>query len=129
MQKHADIGAQIANKIPNISADPLYVKMSCDICKYHHERYDGNGYPEGLRGDEIPFCAQIVAIADVYDALTSERVYKPAYSHQTAVRMILDGECGVFSDRLLTAFQNAVGGGIYSYEMSMELTFIPGFVK
>ena len=67
----------------------------------HHERYDGNGYPDGLKGDEIPISAQIVSIADVYDALVSERVYKKAFSHKKAMEMILNGECGAFNPLLL----------------------------
>ena len=63
------------------------------ICRWHHERWDGNGYPDRLKGDEIPIAAQVVALADVYDALTSERCYKHAYDHDTALRMILNGEC------------------------------------
>ncbi len=74
--------------------DEELVRMSRDICRWHHERYDGSGYPDGLKGDDIPISAQVVALADVYDALTSRRVYKPAYSHEEALRMIMDGECG-----------------------------------
>lgn len=76
------------------------VQVASDICRWHHERYDGGGYPDGLKGEEIPIAAQVVALADVYDALTNERVYKPAYSHSEALRMILDGECGAFNPLL-----------------------------
>ena len=76
------------------------IRFAYEICRWHHERYDGKGYPDGLSGDDIPISAQIVAMADVYDALTSERVYKKAFSHETAVRMILDGQCGAFSPLL-----------------------------
>ena len=68
--------------------------------RWHHERYDGSGYPDGLKGDEIPISAQVVSIADVYDALVSERVYKKAFSHEKAIEMIQSGECGVFNPLL-----------------------------
>ncbi len=113
MKTHTNIGAEIAKMIPNVTASPVYAEMSYEICRFHHERYDGKGYPAGFVGEEIPFCAQVVGIADVYDALTSERVYKPAYSHNEAIYMIFHGECGAFSERLLRAFENAVGGGIF----------------
>lgn len=77
------------------------MRTACDICRWHHERYDGRGYPDGLVGDEIPISAQVVSLADVYDALISERVYKPAYSHEQAMSMILNGECGVFNPLLI----------------------------
>ena len=75
--------------------------MSFEICRWHHERYDGQGYPDGLKGDEIPIAAQVVAIADVYDALTSERCYKKAYSDDQALEMIMNGKCGSFNPLLL----------------------------
>ena len=75
--------------------------MAYAICRWHHERWDGRGYPDGLKGDAIPISAQIVSIADVYDALTSKRVYKGAFAHEKAIRMILDGECGLFNPLLL----------------------------
>ena len=81
---------------------------SYDICRHHHERWDGKGYPDGLRGDEISIWAQVVAVADVYDALTSERVYKAAYSREKAVDMIYHGECGAFNPKLLEVFRNAL---------------------
>ena len=71
------------------------------ICRWHHERYDGRGYPDGLKGDDIPISAQVVSLADVYDALTSKRVYKAAFSHKKAMEMILGGECGIFNPMLL----------------------------
>ena len=83
-----------------IMNEPL-VKTACEIGRWHHERYDGKGYPDGLKGDEIPISAQIVSIADVYDALVSERVYKKAFSHEKAMEMILNGECGAFNPLLL----------------------------
>ena len=77
------------------------VKYARQICRWHHERYDGGGYPDGLKGEEIPIAAQVVSIVDVYDALTSQRVYKEAYSHEKAMQMILTGECGAFQPLLL----------------------------
>ena len=77
------------------------LQVAYNICRWHHERYDGGGYPDGLRGEEIPVEAQVVALADVYDALTSTRVYKQAFPHGVAMRMIMGGECGVFNPLLL----------------------------
>ena len=84
--------------------DEEYFRYCYDICRHHHERYDGRGYPDGLKGDEINIAAQIVSIADVFDALVAERVYKKAFDKETAYSMILNGECGCFSPRLLEAF-------------------------
>lgn len=100
MQSHTLIGAEMLKELPVHQDNPL-VKIAYAICRSHHERYDGNGYPDGLKGDAIPLPAQVVALADVYDALTSERVYKKAYSHETAIQMILDGQCGAFNPLLL----------------------------
>lgn len=104
MKTHTTIGAQMLRQLPtNHNADLLHVAH--DICRWHHERWDGSGYPDGLKGDDIPIAAQVVALADVYDALTSERVYKPAFSHEKAVSMILTGECGAFSPKMRRCFQ------------------------
>lgn len=100
MKTHSAIGAQILSDTPYGQQEEL-VQLARDICRWHHERYDGRGYPDGLQGEEIPIEAQVVSLADVYDALTSERVYKPAYSHEKAMQMILDGECGLFNPLLL----------------------------
>ena len=81
--------------------DAPLVKTARQICHWHHERYDGRGYPNGLKGDDIPIGAQAVALADVYDALTSERCYKKAFDHDTALHMILNGECGAFNPLLM----------------------------
>ena len=81
-------------------SEPL-VRVAHDICRWHHERFDGKGYPDGLVGDEIPISAQVVSLADVYDALVSERVDKKAFSHERAIQMILNGECGAFNPVLL----------------------------
>ena len=75
------------------------------ICRYHHERCDGKGYPEGLKEEQIPFCAQVVGIADVYDALIEKRVYKEPFSHERAIEMILNGECGKFSDKIINCLR------------------------
>lgn len=100
MKTHSVIGASMLEGLPFHQNEPL-VKVAYEICRWHHERYDGNGYPDGLSGEDIPISAQIVALADVYDALTSDRVYKKAYSHEVALQMILDGECGTFNPLLL----------------------------
>lgn len=100
MKTHSEEGAKILGRITLRKEEPL-LHYGYEICRWHHERYDGKGYPDGLKGDEIPISAQIVALADVYDALTSKRVYKDAYSHEKTIRMILDGECGQFNPLLL----------------------------
>ncbi len=100
IEKHTVIGADILSELKMYSDEPL-MKMAYQICRWHHERFDGKGYPDGLKGDEIPISAQVVALADVYDALTSERVYKKAYSHEKAIHMIKDGECGSFNPLLI----------------------------
>lgn len=103
MKNHTLQGCSILSRLHYINDSEFY-KYCYDICRFHHERYDGSGYPDHLKGDEIPFWAQVVALADVYDALVSERVYKKAYSHNEAVRMIIEGECGAFSEKLLECF-------------------------
>ncbi len=108
MKTHAAAGAQMLEKLPDCQETQL-VRTAYEICRWHHERYDGQGYPDGLRGDEIPISAQAVGLADVYDALISERSYKKAFSHETAVRMILNGECGEFNPLLTECFKQAEG--------------------
>ena len=98
---HSLIGAKMLSELPLDQQEAPLVKVASDICRWHHERYDGNGYPDGLKGDEIPIAAQVVALADVYDALTSERCYKKAYSHSKALEMIFEGRCGAFNPTLL----------------------------
>ena len=100
MKTHTLIGARMLEDMSAYKDEPL-VKMAYQICRWHHERYDGKGYPDGLKGDEIPISAQVVSLADVYDALVSERVYKKAFSHEKAMEMILAGECGNFNPLLL----------------------------
>lgn len=108
MKTHAKIGAKMLEQIPAYQDEPL-VRTACEICRWHHERYDGRGYPDGLTGDDIPISAQVVALADVYDALTSDRCYKKAIPHEKAVQMILDGECGMFNPVLLECLKNVEG--------------------
>ena len=105
MKEHAMQGYTILENVPDIKNEEL-IKIAKEICRWHHERYDGGGYPDGLRGEEIPISAQIVSIADVYDALTSERCYKKAFDHDTAMKMILDGECGTFNPKLIRCLQD-----------------------
>ena len=93
MKQHSSIGAEMLKTVPNYNNNDL-LKYAYQICRWHHERYDGHGYPDGLVGNQIPISAQVVSIADVYDALTSERCYKKAYSHEQAMKMIIDGQCG-----------------------------------
>lgn len=100
MKTHTIEGARLLKNLPMRENEPL-VKIGYDICRWHHERYDGNGYPDGLKEDEIPITAQIVALADAYDALRSSRVYKPPYSHEKTMNMIMNGECGEFNPVLL----------------------------
>ncbi len=104
MKTHSLVGAQMLGMVTEYKDEPL-VKTACEICRWHHERYDGRGYPDGLTGDEIPISAQIVALADVYDALTSDRCYKKAYTPEKSVQMIVDGQCGTFNPLLLECLQ------------------------
>lgn len=104
MKTHCSKGGEMIRKIAWID-DREYLLYAYEICRYHHERWDGGGYPEGLRAQEIPPCALVVSVADVYDALTSNRVYKAAYSHEEATSMILHGECGLFPKWLMDCFE------------------------
>ena len=100
MKTHTTIGARMLEDLPIYQDLPL-VRIAYEICRWHHERYDGRGYPDGLKGEQIPMSAQVVALADVYDALTSQRVYKAAIPHKESIRMILAGECGAFHPLLM----------------------------
>ena len=100
MKKHTLIGASMLDKLEHYK-DEKMIKIAYQICRWHHERYDGKGYPDGLTGEQIPIAAQVVSVADVYDALVSKRVYKDAYSHEQAMKMILNGECGAFNPLLM----------------------------
>ena len=105
MKKHTIYGCELLEKFKQ--EDNEFYQYCYDICRYHHERYDGNGYPDQLKGDEIPIWAQIVSVVDVYDALVSKRVYKDPFAVEEAARMIIDGECGIFSPEMLDCFRLA----------------------
>ena len=105
MKKHTIYGCELLEKFKQ--EDNEFYQYCYDICRYHHERYDGNGYPDQLKGDEIPIWAQIVSVVDVYDALVSKRVYKDQFAVEEAARMIIDGECGIFSPEMLDCFRLA----------------------
>ena len=120
MKRHTVIGASMMEAVPVHTTEPL-VKVARDICRWHHERWDGRGYPDGLKGDDIPISAQIVALADVYDALTSARVYKPPFPHEKAVQMITNGECGAFNPLLLEILQEVAGQLADQFENSSHI--------
>ncbi len=103
MQGHTVLGARLLEQIPPLRESMLF-PYAYDIARHHHERWDGGGYPDGLKGDEITIWSQVTSIADVYDALSCKRVYKDAFPHERVVEMIVGGECGVFGPRLLEAF-------------------------
>lgn len=117
MQMHTTEGERILNNVPAQPDEPL-IRVSREICRWHHERFDGGGYPDGLKGDDIPISAQVVSLADVYDALTSRRVYKEAYPPDVAIRMIRDGECGAFNPLLLECLEDIAD------KLGSELTVI-----
>ncbi len=104
MQSHTIVGSEIVQALKGSVSDE-YIRYAYHICRYHHERWDGSGYPEGLSKDEIPICAQVVGLVDAYDALTNSQVYREAYSPDKAANMILNGECGAFSPSLLECFK------------------------
>lgn len=129
MKTHTTKGCEILAGLARMG-DREYLLYAYNICRYHHERWDGNGYPDGLKGDAIPVCAQVVSIVDCYDALTSDRVYKKAYSPEKAYNMILNGECGVFSPKLLECLKNVRGDFMrltreYSDQESLKEPFLP----
>lgn len=105
MKRHTLTGAEMIDACTIFKDEPI-VKTAYEICRWHHERYDGKGYPDGLKSEEIPIAAQVVALADVYDALTSERCYKRAFSHDEAIKMILNGECGCFNPLLIEVLRD-----------------------
>lgn len=104
MKSHTIRGCEILDTM-NTNWNPTYKKVCYEIIRHHHEKYDGKGYPDGLKGEEIPISAQLVSLADVYDALVSERCYKAAYTREEAYHMIINGECGVFSPKLMEVFR------------------------
>lgn len=107
MKEHTVRGCEILDSVELLRNSDSYVYYR-DICRWHHEKWDGKGYPDGLKGDDIPIWSQVVALTDCYDALVSKRIYKEAYSHERAVQMIEAGECGQFNPRLLKAFTQVV---------------------
>lgn len=107
MKSHSAIGSQMLLDLPEEQLASPLISVANAICRWHHERYDGRGYPDGLVGEEIPICAQVVSLADVYDALTSERSYKKAFSHEKALSMIIEGQCGTFNPLLLQCLTEA----------------------
>lgn len=119
IKTHTLIGAGMLREMKIYQDEPL-MKVGYEICRWHHERYDGNGYPDGLKGEEIPISAQVVGIADAYDALISERVYKKAFSHETAVAMIKNGECGAFHPLLLECLEEVQDKIFFSIEHGCE---------
>ena len=109
MKTHSMLGAEMLHDLDNFGEQPL-LQTAYEIARWHHERWDGHGYPDGLKGDEIPISAQLVSLADVYDALTSERCYKKAFSHEKAVQMIRNSECGAFNPLLLQCLTDVQAG-------------------
>lgn len=107
MKEHTVKGCDLLNQLDSVERNE-YFTYCYDICRYHHEKYDGNGYPDGLVGDKIPIWAQVVSVADCYDALTSDRPYKAAFSHEQAVEMIRTGACGAFSDEMMDCFSSVL---------------------
>ena len=127
MKTHSELGAAIIKDMDFPQDHPL-VHTAWEICRWHHERWDGKGYPDGLKGEEIPICAQVVSIVDVYDALTSERCYKKAFDHDTAIQMILDGQCGQFNPILLKCLKelSLQFSNMFDKEISGQLTILNG---
>lgn len=108
MKTHTTRGCEVLDMLAEADIQQgEFGKVSYDICRHHHERYDGRGYPDGLKGEDIPIAAQIVSVADVYDALVTERCYKKAFTTEEAYRMISNGECGVFSPKIMKCFELA----------------------
>lgn len=124
MKTHTTQGCKLLENL-RYTQDDLFYDQCYMICRHHHERWDGRGYPDGLSGDDIPLSAQVVSIADVYDALTSERVYKNAFSHEAAVDMMMNGECGVFNPLLLKCFHEVADNLREQAGMDQAITFEP----
>ncbi len=108
MKKHADFGAEIIRRTLQDVEDAEYCTIAVNIARHHHERYDGTGYPDGLKGEDIPLEARVMSLADVYDALVSERVYKKPYSREEAKRIILEGSGTQFDPKLVPLFLQCV---------------------
>ena len=107
VKQHPLVGAAMTQRFPEGITTEKLNQYSYEICRHHHERYDGSGYPDGLKGNAIPMCAQVVGIVDAYDALINDRPYKRKYEPEEAIQMISNGECGVFSNQLMQCFQEA----------------------
>lgn len=123
MKTHTVLGEEMLRNIYRYKDEPL-VKISREITRWHHERYDGKGYPDGLKGEEIPISAQVVSIADVYDALVSERVYKPARPQEEALTMIQNGECGQFNPILVECLLELKDAIKKKYDETIEDDYI-----
>lgn len=121
IKTHSIIGAEMLKDLHNTHNYPLFDK-AYEICRWHHERYDGKGYPDGLKGEEIPISAQVTSLADVYDALTSNRCYKKAFSHEKAMEMILDGQCGAFNPVLLQCLKDCEKQILAEFSDSIDTT-------
>jgi len=119
MKSHTIKGLEILEHIPQLKESGIY-EYACDIALHHHERWDGSGYPDGLKGDEISIWAQVVSLADVYDALNSKRVYKPPYPRDEVLEMIRTGQCGVFNPRLLDSFFQVEEQLFHMYRSKIE---------
>ncbi len=122
MKTHSIYGAELLEKFRQ--DDNQFYKYCYNICRYHHERYDGRGYPDKLKGDEIPICAQIVGLVDVYDALVSKRIYKESFTHDLAVKMIKEGECGEFSPEVMECFNLAYADFFEVVEVLENCSFV-----
>ena len=107
VKQHPLVGAAMTQRFPEGVTTEKLNQYSYEICRHHHERYDGSGYPDGLKGNAIPMCAQVVGIVDAYDALINDRPYKRKYEPEEAIQMISNGECGAFSNQLMQCFQEA----------------------
>lgn len=121
IKTHSVIGAEMLQDLHNTHNYPLFDK-AYEICRWHHERYDGKGYPDGLKGEEIPISAQVTSLADVYDTLTSNRCYKKAFSHEKAMEMILDGQCGAFNPVLLQCLKDCEKQILAEFSDSIDTT-------
>lgn len=122
MKTHSVYGAELLEKFKQ--DDNQFYRYCYEICRHHHERYDGGGYPDKLKGEEIPISAQIVSLVDVYDALVSKRIYKEAYTHEFAVQMIKDGECGAFSPKIMECFELAYADFFAIVEVLDSCSFV-----
>ena len=122
MKTHSVYGAELLEKFKQ--DDNQFYRYCYEICRHHHERYDGGGYPDKLKGEEIPISAQIVSLVDVYDALVSKRIYKEAYTHEFAVQMIKEGECGVFSPKIMECFELAYADFFAIVEVLDNCSFV-----